>query len=307
MYGDSATATQVLSQAQANLSKVPAGAATGATGNQLAVLTKEAGDMANAINHINTADAAKLATYSGGSVDTLVLSGSTAYMVNMPGDLFVPYSLTAGNGTMGNSFTVAAPPITNVASINGAIIFTDGTGALYQIGSGSTVAVKQAGQLAAGTRGLAFYGAPTRVYTVDAGSSSIASTTLTSTKAPAQYLKQSANLSGSLDLAIDGSVYVLESSSIQKFTSGTLRAFSSPSFSLNSNATIFTSTAVSSLYVLDTQNNGIVEVDKSTGKILEQYRPGNVKGIQAFAVDASSPSNPTIYVLTNQTLYRLAP
>jgi hypothetical protein len=304
MYGDSATASQLLGQAQSNLAKVPA---ADANTTQVAQLKAEAGQMANAINHVDASNAVQLVSYSGASIDTFVVAGSTAYLINKAGDLFVPYSLTDGNGKAANSFTIAAPPVTNVATINGAVIFTDGTGALYQLNAGSTTPAKQAAHLPAGSTGLAFYGTPTRAYTVDKANSAIVSTTFASTKAPAGYLRQSANLSSATSVAIDGSVYVLNSTGIQKFTTGTLRAYSSPSFTLSSSATIFTAPALNSLYVLDTQNNAVDSIDKVTGKILEQYKPANVKTIQAFAVDASSPSSPVIYVLSNQTLYKLAP
>jgi hypothetical protein len=302
MYGDQATAVNLLNQAKVDLSKVGLTAADSAKLNQL---NKEAGDMDNAIAHIHTADAQQVVSYSGASIDTFVVAHGTAYMVNKAGGLFVPYNFAAGNGKAASGFTLSVPPITNVAAVNGVIVFTDKNGALYQLTAGATSAVKQVAQLPANSRGLAFYGSPTRVYTVDQASNRIVSTTFASSKAPVSYLKSTVNLSGALDLTVDGSVYVLSTNGIQKYTSGTNRPFGSPSLTLRDPAKIYTQAGLNSLFILDTQNNGIVEVDKITGKVLNQYRPGNVKNIQAFAVDDSNPASLTIYALDNQALYKI--
>ena len=304
MYGDQATAMSLLNQAKSDLSHVLSNSATNA---KLSQLNKEAVDMDNAIAHIHTTDAKQIVSYSGASIDTFVSTGPTLYLVNKSGALFVPYNIANGNGKTAKDFTLSLPPITNIATVNSVVVFTDKNGALYQLNPNTQSAVKQAVTLPAGSRGLAFYGTPTKVYTIDRGTNRIVASTFASTKAPTSYLKQATTLDGALDLSVDGSAYVLGSSAIQKYSAGLPKAFNSPTFTLGDPAKIYTTAGMTSLFVLDTQNNAVVEVDKTSGKILNQYKPGNVKNIQAFTVDAPSGTTlGSIYVLDNQTIYQIA-
>ena len=305
-YSDQVTATNLLNTAKSDLAKVAMAGLSQAEREKLSQLSAQATAMDNTIAHIHTANAQLLVSYSGGPVDTFVLANGTAYLVNKAGDLLVPYSIAAGNGQTASAITLAVPPITNVAAINGAIIFTDKNGALYQLQAGATSAVKEKAQLPPGSRGLAFYGSPTRIFTIDRATNQVVSSTFASSKPPVPYLKVAVSMSRALDLAIDGSVYVLNPTGIQKFVSGNERAFASPSFTLADPATVYTQPGLGELFILDTQNNGIAEVNSATGQMMNQYRPANLAHIKAFAVDATNTASPTIYALDGQSLYKLA-
>src|SRR5581483_4767003 len=118
-------------------------------------------------------------------------------------------------------------------------------------------------------KGLAFYGSPTKAYTMDTQSNQILVSTVVNSTGPSNYLKQNVDLSKAQDIAIDGAVYVLYPDKILKFVSGTEKTFAS-SGTYSSDAKIFANNSWRFVYVIDPAAKKITVLDKN-GNVKVQY------------------------------------
>jgi hypothetical protein len=108
------------------------------------------------------------------------------------------------------------------------------------------------------------------------------------------YISDGTNLKEAVDLAIDGSVYVLfKDGHIGQFIKGRQQAFTlasipKPFDKINGAISIYTDQDSNSIYILDKSDQRIIEFDKN-GQFTHQYfLPSNFKHIQSFAVQPKS-------------------
>ncbi|EKD49173.1 MAG: hypothetical protein ACD_63C00242G0002 [uncultured bacterium] len=100
------------------------------------------------------------------------------------------------------------------------------------------------------------------------------------------WLKEEANLSGAVDLTIDGSVYILKNDgSILKYLQGNKIGFEIRNLTkkLKSPTHIYTSDNVKHIYVLDPENKRLVIFDKE-GLMTDQYTSENFDDLRGMAI-----------------------
>ncbi len=131
-----------------------------------------------------------------------------------------------------------------------------------------------------------------RLYTLDPGNNSIQrhSLTLGGFSKPSNWLNSEADLSGAVDLAIDGSVYVLTNDGrVLKFLRGNQEEFALGEMTtpLNSPMAIYTDENSSNLYILDPKNNRLVVFNKD-GQMKNQYLSETFTDLRGMAIDETS-------------------
>lgn len=124
------------------------------------------------------------------------------------------------------------------------------------------------------------------------------------------YLAPGVNvdLSTAVDMVIDGDVWVLRpDGSLWRFTAGKLVDFSTHDLDvpLSKATSLFTSSTLVGLYVVDAGNQRIVQFDKVTGKFARQFRPRAMErdafsALKAVAVDEA---NKRLFVINGNQAY----
>jgi hypothetical protein len=195
-----------------------------------------------------------------------------------------------------------------------AAVFTSGTTAAVYNGSALYVWDYSAGSLGPGFSqslplqsdfgGMAYYPTNNRVYVADKKNGQVVSFLISKnifTKPVVSIRNQDfSKVSG---LAIDGAVYLLDDSGVNKFISGGSANFSMPGLSspLSGSGKIFTQKTFADVYILDPGNNRILVTDK-TGKLLETLQSGQFNHPSDFVVDEP---NKTIFVLDDGSLLKV--
>ncbi len=85
---------------------------------------------------------------------------------------------------------------------------------------------------------------------------------------------QDADLKNAVSLAIDGNIFILKSSGeIEKYSRGIKKEFAAPSLiePLDNPTKIYTETGFDYLYILDPRHRRVVQYDKTTGELINQY------------------------------------
>lgn len=161
--------------------------------------------------------------------------------------------------------------------------------------SGKTTAiVKDAQELVSlDTFGSNLYGLNAKTKTVDkyAGGSSGRS----------DYFKADVTLNNPVSMAIDSSIWILDSGKVRKFTKGTEETFSISGLTkpISENSKIFTGLDYENVYTLDKDTNRIISISKS-GEVKNQYVSKELSNASSFSVDESRKK---IYVVISGKLY----
>ncbi len=121
-------------------------------------------------------------------------------------------------------------------------------------------------------------------------------------------LKSAQDLSGAVDLAIDGNIYILnKDGSCLKFLGGepipgfSLRDLPPPADKIAEPTKILTNSELNSIYVLDHSQKRIIEFDKE-GNYLDQYLlPDEIGNIKDFALNLTTKK---LYVLADDFIYQ---
>lgn len=123
--------------------------------------------------------------------------------------------------------------------------------------------------------------------------------------ATSTYFKEdSPDLSTSLSMAIDGSIYILfKDGSISKFTRGSKDSFTISGLDkpLSLASMIYASPDTKDIYILDNGNNRLVRLDTS-GQFISEYDSDKFKSAKAVSI---SKDEKTGYVLSNNKIYKL--
>lgn len=244
---------------------------------------------------------------------TLTSLGQSENLIKLPnflavqsGQSVISYNLTSGQTQDGalktpEIFSQSAYLKDTIAAIrtkDGLRLWNYGTGQAGEAFSQNVPAQEQ-------SIGLVLYPVNKRVYTINKQNSEILSflPTAKSFGNPVISVQNQGDLSDAQDMAIDGAIYVLSGNKIIKFLNGQLSDFklSALSVPLGNKGKLFTQRDFKHLYILDSNNNRVVIVDK-TGRLVQVLLSEQFNKPADFNVDEK---NKTIYVLNNGTLLKV--
>lgn len=292
IYGNDAKARQLLDEAQSLAEDVQA---TKYRNEEAAAVLAQVEKDRQRLNHITPVDnpetVADLATLGEGvNPRGLVLAGKYLASYNPDQPSLYTYQLTdkkfeAVEVPTNGKLTAAASSETDIALFSTTPDLLD-----YKLGSAAAISADL--DLPAETRAAAMRVFGNRLYTLDASNSRIQqfSFTIGGFSKPSNWLTQPADLSQGVDLAIDGSLYILTADGqVLKFLRGqsqdfTLGEMTTP---LNSPTAIYTNENSSSLYILDPQNKRVAVFDKE-GQLKNQYISDAFTDLRGMAIDEAA-------------------
>ena len=120
---------------------------------------------------------------------------------------------------------------------------------------------------------------------------------------PAPWIKTNVDLSESVDLSIDGHIYILlKNGDVLKFLKGEEQELSMDEVgpSIEEATKLYVSPELKFIYILEPKNKRLVIYDK-TGKFILQYKADKFDNLKDFAVDEK---NQVIYFLNGNTVYK---
>ncbi len=294
VFKDQGKAVTLTNEAEQELKGIPSNASIN---SQKGKLQSEIDQLQNLIEHIQNITATKLFSVNS-RANALLLANGDLFAADIKAGLFTPFNLKTQS--MGQNFTLQIPEMADIGSINGIFIAEDSQGNLYAINPSAQTAVQQKGALTANDSGMAFYGAPTKVYAMDKSQNQIISTPLSGGK-DIPYFRSSENLGNALDFAIGGPIYLLTTEGIQKYVGGRQEPFASSGMTFSAGAKIYATTATNFIYVLDPNLKRIIVFDKQ-GNIIKQYESDQLQNPQNFAIDEQKQS---AYILDGQNIWLL--
>jgi hypothetical protein len=290
IYNDKTKASQLLSDAQGELNKIPDNKNFQ---KQKTSVAAELIDLQNSIGGLKTAQVTSIGKYTG-TVDNLKSVSGKLFLSSNSG-LFIPIL----NKTFGQSFTVPNISISNINTTDSALYFANSNGNVFSVDTDNKNVSQQKAKINIG-KGLVFYGSPTKAYTVDPKSNQILMAQLNKPDAQTNYLKEAANLSNALDLSIDGAIYVLFPDHITKFSGGTSKPFANPNLQFSNNAKIYANNVWKYIYIMDPGSKKIIILDKN-GTIKAQYTSLDFTNLKDMVVDEISKN---IYILNDSQVFQ---
>jgi|GEM_PF-2629307 len=290
IYNDQKTTQDLLNSAKAEFNTLPQDNKT--ISDQLNKISAELTALENSLGHVQTVSANLLFTYSGSTTfDAIELLNNSLYLINFQGDLFVPYSLSSGK--QGQDFTISIPPLSAITNSNGTLFAIDKNGGIYQLDLSNKTATKQKGLSIPESIGLAAYGSPTKLYNINKSGDQIFSTALSDQALPYMALPEK----NAIDIAVDGSIYVLYSDKILKFNSKQQKPFDS-GMAFSSGSKIYTDKTLNYVYVLDPLKGRLIVLNKTNGSVVNQYG-GQLPSLKNFVIDSK---NRAIYLISGQSV-----
>lgn len=151
--------------------------------------------------------------------------------------------------------------------------------------------------------GLKYYPTNSRVYMINKKTNQILNFLVGSeVSKPVVASKNANDLGNAIDIAIDGSIYVLNKNGVNKYQAGTLTDFSLPFLFVpfSGSGKIATEINWKNIYILDSGNNRILIVDKQ-GSLVGTIKAAEFTNLTDFYVDEAAK---TVYVLNNGTLLK---
>ncbi len=294
-YTDQPKALALLSEAKTELSTIP----DKGFKEQKDKLSGQITELQNNIGGLKTIEPKELTSIKDSGFEKLEFNNSSLWLINSGSNSVLQYNLQ--NKTFAEAFNISGSS-QNTAAYEKNLYYSNKNGDLFLIDPNAKTSVQQAGILALNTTGLVFYGSPAKAYALDKANNAISTVTVDAQAPATNYFKQNVDLSKALDLAIDGSVYVLTKNSILKFTSGLQKPFNAQGIDFSDNAKILASKAWNYIYVLDPQNHKVIVYDK-TGKLKAQYDSEKFNNLKDFAIDDAGKN---AYILNNQTIYQIS-
>ena len=193
-------------------------------------------------------------------------------------------------------------------------VYTAGTRAVVYDGQGlrvwdwsrgtSTEAFYQSLPKAQNLVGFSYYDTNSRVYLISKEQNQIVNFLVEDkgVSKPLVWNKVPLNLGAALDLAIDGSIYILGASGVTKYTQGKPAEFNLQELTtpLSGQGKMYTNKDIKNLYVLDSGNNRVVIFDKK-GQLVQILTSPQFTSLQDFSVDEA---NKTLYILNNGSLLK---
>lgn len=290
IYNDKNKAMSLLNDAQRELSKVPPQKTFQDQKNKI---SSEISELQNSIGGLKTANPTEAAKLSSGSANLIKEANGIIYLINSQENTYTPFS----KGNLGQSFTISGNKPVSISNTDTAILYTDKDGAILNVDTDNHRAITEKGKLVS-DKGLVFYGSPAKAYTVKPASNQILVSPVFSQNDASNYLKQSSDLSGATDIAIDGSIYILFHDHIKKFTAGNEKSFVNANLTYSDNSKIYANNSWKYIYILDPGLKKVVILDK-LGSIKAQYTSDKFSDLKDMVIDESAK---TIYLLNGNSL-----
>lgn len=268
---------------------------------EFGALQNQARELERKLNKITTLNITDLGSLSA-SDHLIVLPGSLATASGNSIISFNKETNTITDGSLKSSATIVTSVYTKG---NNAVIY-DGQGlSVWNFSSGNASSplylnVPKSANLV----GLSYYDTNSRAYLIDTEKQQIITFAVSDkgVSQPATWIKPTAELGDSIDMAIDGNVYVLRKNGVSKYTKGVAQAFNFPSLStpLSGNGKIFTNKDAQYIYILDSGNKRVVVINKQ-GALVEILESDQLSSPSDFTVDEA---NRTLYILNNGNLLK---
>lgn len=296
LYGDEGQAANLLTEAKDIISKLPGEFEDPAQAAQAEEFRKQAQELDNKLNKIETADVESLGTLGNGQ-----------HLINLPNYLatetnrnIVSYNKTTG--------AIADNALQSSEAILDSIALNNNLAAIY---NGSELFVWDieddivTGRFSTGIPetedfgGLKTYSTNNRVYVADKAAGQVKSFATTGRTFGSQTTSVTDDvIKTAADLAIDGNIYILSGGTIHKFNSGAKQPFSPAVTNFSDAGKIYTQVNYQYIYVLDPGQKRIVIMNKDGGMI-KTLASDRFTDLRDFAVDESSR---TIYILNGSEL-----
>ena len=153
--------------------------------------------------------------------------------------------------------------------------------------------------------GLQLYPTNNRVYLIDKNTKQVISFAVSDRDITKPVISVNAEeLSGAVDMTLDGNIFVLTNQNVLKYQSGKPVSFEFPNLAtkLSGSGAIYTDSNTTNLYILDSGNKRIIVTDKRGSLIQTIYSPQLTNPID-FIVDEK---NKIILVLNDTSLLKLS-
>lgn len=298
VFKDEAAASTLVNDAREKLQSLSP--ATTAQEQEKKDLEKQVTELTQRINKIETPVISSLATLSN-SGNLIVLPNIVATATGKVVVSFNTNTKTTEDGTLRtNTDIVDSAYISDTQTIvfdgQGLNIWnyskgTNGTGFFLNVPKASDFV------------GLVRYPTNGRVYTVDTNLGQVMSYLVgpSGISKPVVSVKDSA-VKDAQDIAIDGSIYVLTKTGLQKYNAGKPAAFTFPVLaeSFSGKGKLYTTSTSKNLYILD--SNGRVLITDKTGKLIKILQSDELKGASDFTVDEAAK---TMYILRSGSLLKV--
>ena len=269
-------------------------------------LSQKINKLYDQLNKITTVTPESLTTFTI-SPDQIVKSNTGFIGFNSFTDGFEEYISSSG-GT--NLLLLNKPNETNLTSsvnTDGSTLFFSDKGAIYSIDEGNTnlFAVSPTSTLEDSTLNTVGFGFYTgRLYVIDKNNSQILrySSSGNTFGNASNWLAEPYDFSNARDLAVDGSIYVLDGNNIALFTQGVKQEFSLPPLAENIGDAkkIFTSVDSQFIYILDAGSKRILVITKQ-GTLAAQLTSEKFTDLKDMYIDDGSK---IIYLLNGNELLR---
>lgn len=146
-----------------------------------------------------------------------------------------------------------------------------------------------------------------RIYFVDPKNDSIlrAARATNALGVPAQWLKERTDLGGVVDLAVDGSIYLIGSNgSVVKYTGGVpdVKSVAAIDPVLHAPTTVWTNERTTSLFVLEPSERRLIAYKKSSGLLMGQYVDDAFKDARAITFEESGAA---AYFISGTTIRKI--
>ena len=245
-------------------------------------------------------------------VTNLGTLGQSSTLLNLPPYIASPSSSTIvsfdeGSGAVQDGALLSSEPIIESAFIKeGVAVVYNQTGLLVwnYLKKSFSPAFSQSVPAPADEAGLAFYPTNNRVYLINKSTAQIISFAVSDKLAkPVIASKDNQGLADALDMAIDGSIFVLTPDGVVKYQSGSVADFRLPDLftPFSGKGKIFTDKNTKNIYVLDAGNNRVIVIDKR-GNLVATLVSNQFTKLKDFVVDEK---NKTIYLLNDGTLLKI--
>lgn len=295
IYEDKGKAFTILKEAQAQLKKIEAPD----NQEQKNQLDREITDLLNSIGGLKTTEAQVVTTNEAGGAERVRLAGNILYFISGRGDFYAPYNLRTGEFNSSLTLTGAEAAAVNVAGSD--VYYADPSGNLFRVEFEGKSAMPMPVNIGSGTQNMLFYGSPAKVYALNKSQNKIVTADISKADSATNYLKENLDLSQALDIAIDGSIYVLFPDHIQKLTLGQSKPFSNTGLTYPTNSKIYANKDITLIYIMDPEAKKIILVN-SNGTLRAQYTSDKFTDMKDFAISADGKS---AYILNGQQLLQI--
>lgn len=292
IYGNDAKARNLLDQSQKIAEEVQA---TKYRNEEAAAVLSQIEKDRQKLNHItvieNPESVADFA-FLGEGVNPSRLVLAEKHLVSFNSDQPSLYTFQTSDKKYAAVEIQTSGKLTALTSSQKDLVISSSTPALINYNFSSSSIGEADTEISAGQQIVALCLFGNRLYTLDPGNNNIQrhALTLGGFSKPSNWLNEEADLAGAVDLAIDGSIYVLMTDGhVLKFLRGNRQEFTLGEMTtpLKNPTAIYTDENTANLYILDPQNKRLVVFDKE-GQMKNQYLSDTFTDLRGMAIDEAN-------------------